>query len=227
MNILSLKVKSNTAEDAGKKLEKTYEELEREKWKLQGVLDYLAKVEKDLNKVTVKVKEDILGDDPSVRLDNSLEVTKYIIERVMECARIVHEHMERTATAIPITEGKMLGIGIAVKNLHDIYKESKGRIVAIEKQLESGEFVVDGSGNVFSTKEEEISKDELTCHPSMFEKKEDEPATSEPEGTLKQVEEKLVKKQEEKLAGEEKKEEKKPPVKRKLKQSSIGKHIRK
>ena len=221
MNILALQVKANTAETIGRKLEKTHEMLDQDIWKFKGALDYLSKVEKELNQITRKVKADVLGEDPSVKLDAPLDVAQYIIDKVMECSKKVHEQMERAAAAIPVAEGKKAGIEIALKDIHGTYKTSRERVAQIEKDLATGKFIVDSKGNVFSVESEDKDKEEeepLTCHPSMFEnKEEDKKETMEVEGVKEKVEEEK-KKEVKKAEKKPKKANKKP---KKLSQKSI------
>jgi uncharacterized protein (DUF3084 family) len=68
MNINNLKIQMQTAETLGRDLEKQKEGLHTEKFELQGAVKVLQKVEKDINKLTQKVKEEVMGSNPDLKI---------------------------------------------------------------------------------------------------------------------------------------------------------------
>lgn len=139
-----------TAEDFGRRLEKEIEELEGTLLKYQGATTYLAKVEVDINKFVKKVKGEVMdGDnDVQVREMEPIDIAKYIIDCMMLVSRGVHEKLEEVAVAVPVTQGKVEGIKIAVRDAHKIYTTHKERIEAIEAELASGKVTQESDGTL-------------------------------------------------------------------------------
>jgi predicted ribosome quality control (RQC) complex YloA/Tae2 family protein len=126
------------AHEVGSKLDDSKESLEKEVFKLEGVVPALQQAAKLIEDLCQAINVDIDEDKVPGGLDTAAYAKKY----VLEAKEILNKAVQRAIQAQLVTRGRVEGMELAVKATKKFHDDERNKLLALQAALETDDGTV-------------------------------------------------------------------------------------